>query len=168
MACASWIAVTPMPDEPPLHQQRLLTFKASPIEDIAPDGIEGLRQACGLDETEAFWHRQTLRQGCCAVFSVAAALHQGANLRADLELRAAAVASLDGAGDLEPWKVRGARRHRIVAGALKHVRAVDASGCHLDQNLACFSSGFARSRSCRTSGLPGVVISDDFHAFPSS
>jgi len=70
-----------------------------------------------------------------AVFRIAAAGDQRHHLVAELA-RGDLVAERDHlAGDLEAGQVAGAGRHRIEAEPLQHVRAVDACGRDLDQDL---------------------------------
>ena len=70
-----------------------------------------------------------------AILGVAAARNQRHHLVAGLEARGASAERNDFAGDLEAWNVAGAGRRRIVAGALRDVRPVDAGGRDLDQDL---------------------------------
>ena len=45
------------------------------------------------------------------------------------------IAPLNHPSHLQTRQVRGARRRRIVALALQHIRPVDAAGAHADQQL---------------------------------
>ena len=57
-ACASWIAVVPIPDEPPWTRNRSPAFKPAAHEHVGPDGEEGLGQAGRLAQVHALGHRQ--------------------------------------------------------------------------------------------------------------
>jgi hypothetical protein len=121
-----------MPLEPPC------TRKLSPaaIEQIAPHREEGLRQAGRVDQGETPRHRQALRRRGDAIFGIAAAGDERADLVALMPFGDALAEPRDRAGDFEAEDRRSARRRRVIAGALQDIRPVDPGGGDADQHLA--------------------------------
>jgi hypothetical protein len=93
------------------------------------------------------------------ILGIAAALHQSADLVANIEGGVVEIAVDDFAGHFQAGNVGSARRRGVIAHALEHVRAVDAGGVHLDQHFAGLKTGTGRSQSFRTSAGPGWMIS---------
>jgi hypothetical protein len=115
----SRIAVVPMPLVPPWTSSGLAGLRAAALEEVGPDGEEGLGQGRRLDHREAGRHRQALALGRDAILGIAAAGDE----RADR--LALSRAPGDGAGDFEPGNGRRPRRRRVEAAALHHVGPVD-------------------------------------------
>ena len=63
-ALASMIAVVPMPEEPPWTSSVSPSAEPAALEDVVPDGEEGLGQGRRLDHVEAGGNRQGI--GSCA------------------------------------------------------------------------------------------------------
>ena len=102
-----------------------LTQTVNNVSGIAAASI--MRQRLG--------HRQAGARRRDAIFGIAAARDQRADLLADQPARPLARRH-DLAGDLEPRNVASARRRRIKAAALQHVGPVDPGRGHPDQHLA--------------------------------
>src|SRR5207248_2328015 len=79
-----------------------------------------------LDERQALRYRQRLHLRRGHVLGVAAAVHQRADLVAQLVCFCRRTEANDLAGDFEPGKIRGIGRHRVIAAALQNVGPVDA------------------------------------------
>ena len=174
-----------------LHQQGLAGGELGAVEDVAPDGEEGLGQRSRLDVGQAQRSRQALTHRRHAVLRVAAASDQRADAVAHPKARGGqrlGIASDDLARDFQAGNVRRARGHRVVAGALKHIGAVDAAGRHADQQFAraghrLFALGQAQhlggagladfydlhvgAISCRAAPQPGTARAPGGRARPS-
>src|SRR6266581_283755 len=124
-----------------LHEEGLAGLQPGAVEDVAPHGEEGLGQRRGFERRHALRNRQALRSRRRAVFGVAAALHERGHRVADAPFLHAFAERGDAAGELQTRDVGGARRHRIVAGALHRVGAVDAGGRDADQDFAALRLG---------------------------
>ena len=98
---AIWIAVVPMPLDPPCTSSHSPGFKPAALEHIVPDGEEGLGQRGGLDHAGRAGPAGA-RSPARAVFGIAAAAHERADPVAELEARHAGAERYDLAGDLEP------------------------------------------------------------------
>src|SRR5690349_7418185 len=96
-----------------MDEDRFAGGEAPALENIVPDGEEGLGHSRGLDHAEAFWHGQALRLRRDAIARITAAGDERADLIADLETIDAQPDGDDRAGDLEPRNVGRARRRRI-------------------------------------------------------
>src|SRR6266513_456725 len=119
-----------------LHEKRFTGPQTRAIEHVAPHGEEGLGQGGGFDGGHALRDRQALRSGRRAVLGVAAALDERGHPIADAPSRDAFADRRDATRELQPRNVGRARRHRIVAGALHGIGAVDAGGGDRDEELA--------------------------------
>ncbi len=118
-----------------MHQEGLARLQTPAIEDVGPDGEEGLGNGAGLGRIHAAGKGQALRRGRRAEFGIAAARHQRTGLIADLPAAYIGAQRHDTARDLQPRNVGSARRRAIAALALQHVGPVDAGGGDLDQHL---------------------------------
>ena len=76
-----------------------------------------------------------------AIFGIAAANHQRANLVADFPVRHARSQRDDLTRDLQSGNIRRALWRRIQTLALHDIGPVDARGGNLDQNFACARRG---------------------------
>ena len=118
-----------------MDQQRLALGQTAAVEHVAPDGEVGFGQAGGFDVGKAARNRQALGRGRDAVFGIAAARHQRADLVADRQAAGSRVAGHDFTGHFQAGQVRRAAR-RIGALALEYIGTVDAGRADLDQHLA--------------------------------
>src|SRR5882762_686583 len=121
---------------PSLHEEGLAGLDPGAIEDVAPHREEGFGERGGLDRGHAFRDGQALRSGRGAVLGVAAALNERGHRVADAPSRDAFADGFDGARELQARNVGSAWRHRIVAGALHGVGAIDAGADDLDEDFA--------------------------------
>src|SRR5882762_3922488 len=121
---------------PSLHEEGLAGLDPGAIEDVAPHCEEGFGERGGLDRGHAFRDRQALWSGRGAVLGVAAALNERGHRVADAPSRDAFADDFDGARELQARNVGSAWRHRIVAGALHGVGAIDAGADDLDEDFA--------------------------------
>ncbi len=157
-ALASWIAVVPMPLEPPWTSSVSPGCSAAALEDVGPDGEEGLGNAGRLDHREALRDRQGIRLVRRRSIRHSRRRDQRADPRRRLvKAGDARPGRHDLAGDLEARDVGRAGRRRIAALPLQHVGPVDAGRVDLDQDLAA-DLGAARCLSSITSasGPPGL------------
>src|SRR5690606_7160676 len=116
-------------------EEALPAIEAAAIEHIRPDREEGFRKRRGLDEIEPFRNVEALGFRRDAIFRVAAARHQRAQLVAFLVTGDAGAPRDNRARDFEPRNVRCAGRRCIAAHALQDVRAVDPGRGNLDQHF---------------------------------
>ena len=149
-----------------LDQQRLAGLQAGAVEDVAPHREESLRQRRRFDIAHALGNRQALAHRRHAQLRVAATGHQRADAVALLEPgrgHGRAVALDDLAGHFQARDIRGAGRHRVVAGALQHVRAVDAAGGDTDQEFTRARDGRRPFAQTQDVGLAKGADFDGFH-----
>ena len=157
-ALAIWIAVVPMPEEPPC------TRKVSP--DLSPPRstmlcqtvkkVSGIAAPSTIDKPR---ERQRVAFVGQAIFGVAAADHQRKDAVADFPALDVGAQRHDLAGDFQSRNIRCAGRRRIMSLPLHHVRPVDAGGGDLDQNLAARRAwGVGRSSGTSISGPPGALM----------
>src|SRR5207249_5220537 len=105
------------------------------------DGEECLRDRRSAGEIETVRHGEALRRRRDTVLGIAAARHQRAHV---LALAPAAHVGPDrgnGPGHFQAGNIRRARRRRIPALPLHHVRPIDTGGRDLDQDLAASRLG---------------------------
>ncbi|MCZ7655086.1 MAG: hypothetical protein M5R42_13665 [Rhodocyclaceae bacterium] len=105
---ASWIAVSPMPLEPPVHQKPLALLQSSQVDQVGPDGEPGFRQCRRLCHVQAGRNRQGMRSRRHAILGIAAARHQRRDTVADFPFADALAQRGYRAGDLRAED--GARR----------------------------------------------------------
>ena len=86
-ALASWIAVSPMPPDPPWTSTVSPADRWTAVEEIVPDGEVILRQARRFLHDQAVRQRQAMLRRCHAVLGVTAARRQRANPVADAAIR---------------------------------------------------------------------------------
>ena len=108
-----------------MDQQGFTLRQPAAVEHVRPDGEEGFRNRGGFDEAEALGHRQHLGRRRQAVFGIAAAGGQGADLIADAEPRDIRADRGDLARHFQAGQVGGAGRRRTGSGALKDIGTVD-------------------------------------------
>ncbi|MNG07426.1 hypothetical protein D3C84_907250 [compost metagenome] len=117
--------------------QRALAFAgAAHFEQVGPYGEEGFRDRCSLYLVHARRDRQGLARRDRAILRVAAAIGQRTDFVADDEF-----ADTGADGDhltrhFQPRNRVHAGFHRVFAGTLQHVRAIDPGGVHADQHFA--------------------------------
>ena len=92
-----------------MDQQRLALGQTAAVEHVAPDGEVGFGQAGGFDVGKATRNRQALGGGRDAVFGIAAARNQRADLVTDRQAAGSRVAGHDFAGHFQAGQVRRAR-----------------------------------------------------------
>src|ERR1019366_6380040 len=117
-----------------VHQHALAGRQVSDLEDVGPDGEKGLRDAGGLLHGDALRHRQTLHAGHQAVLGVAAAGRERADAVPFLPIGVRGRGG-DGTRDFQSEDRRRARRRRILAGALQHVRTIDPRRLDTNQHF---------------------------------
>ncbi len=135
-ARASWMAVVPMPLEPPWIEDRLALGELAAIEQVGPDGEERLGNSRGLARPVTAGQRQRLRFRHDAVLGVAAARDERADVVALAPAHDVRADGRDGSGDLEARQVRHARWRRILAEPLQDVRPIHACGLDAHQQFA--------------------------------
>jgi len=99
-----------------------------------------------------------------AIFGVAAAAHQRHDAVPDFPARHAGTERDDLAGDFEAGNIRCAGRRRIAALALHDIRAIDAGGCHLDQDLTVAGRRHCALFGHERLGSAGGLDANDGHA----
>ena len=122
-----------------MNQQRFTGLQIGPHEDVAPYREERLGQRGGFDIAQRTGHRQALAYRRYAQLGITTASNQRANAITDFEAgrsHSSCVTGHDFTGDFQARNIRSSRRHRIVAGSLQHIGAIDAAGLDPDQNFA--------------------------------
>ena len=145
-----------------VHQDALAGLEVSELEDVGPDGEEGLRDAGGLLHGEALWHGQALHAGREAVLGVAAAGDERADAVA-LAPPGVRGRGGDGARDFQSEDGRRSRRRRIVAGALQQVGTIDARGLDANQHFARARDGRRALGDVQNVRRPGLCEVDVLH-----
>ena len=149
-----------MPLEPPCTSKVSPGLQPAALEHIGPDGEEGFGQGRRLDHRQARRAGQALRRRGRAVFGIAAAGHQGADLVADFAPAGHAGADRDDrARDLQAracrWRPAAADSRPAAAarpaGSPRPRRAISTSPCR--------ASATGRYAGTSTSGPPGDLIS---------
>ena len=123
------------PGRRPLRSIRIDRSCKAPLEQVDPDGKQGLRHRCRLSHPQDFGHWQTGPRRRDAIVGIAAASDQRADAIAD-QLRRRPARSNDGASDLQSRNVARARRRRVNPLTLEDIGPVDACRGDLDQHLA--------------------------------
>ncbi len=118
-----------------MDEEGLALGQPPALEDIRPDGEEGLGHRASLNHGEALWNRQNLRLGRDAVLSITATGHQGTNLIANLVPGATRPHRHDLTCDLQSRNVARAGRRVISSEPLQHVGPIDAGCSYLNQDL---------------------------------
>ena len=95
-----------------MNQHPIAIGREAALEQIDPDGEQGLRHRRRFDQRQAGGDRQAGAGRCGAIFGISAARDQRADLLPKQMLCVAARFD-DGPGDLEPENVGRARRRRI-------------------------------------------------------
>ena len=141
-ALASWMAVVPMPEEPPCTSRVSPAFEPAALEHVVPDREECFRERRPPSTMKGRPGRQRVTFVSEAIFGVAAADHQRHDRVAQLPAaRLPAPQRYDLAGNLQPRNVGGARRRRVETFALHDIGPVDARGRDLNQDLAFAGHG---------------------------
>ena len=162
-ALASWIAMVPMPDEPPWISSVSPGFSAPRSNTLCQTVISVSGIAPASCDRQRRRHRHRLGVLRDAILRVAAAGDQRHHLVAELVLGRACAERDHFAGDFEAGQVAGAGRRRIGAGALRDVGTVDAGGHHLDQDFAGAGHGNAAGFRQQHFGAAGLADADDGH-----
>src|SRR5215831_4195309 len=110
---ASWIAVVPMPDEPPWTSSVSPAFNRPRSKALCQTVKQGLGDRGGRDEREARRHRQRMAFVRRTIFGVTAADHERHHLIAELPPLHACAQRDHFACDLETGNVGRAGRRRI-------------------------------------------------------
>ena len=118
-----------------MDERFLAAGEASGLEQIRPDGEAGFGQRGGAQAVIASGPGQALRGGSGAVFRIAAAIGQGADLVADLPRRDIGTDRHDLARDFQAQDRAGAGRRRVGALALGDIGTVHTGGLDADQHL---------------------------------
>ncbi len=105
------------------------------LEQVHPDGEQGLRHRRRFGQRKDFRHGEAGPGRRDAIFGIAAARDERADLLAD-EVSSALSRFDDRAGHFESEDVRRSGRRRIEAPALEDVGPIDAGRGDLDQHLA--------------------------------
>ena len=146
-----------------LHQQRFARREARAVVDVRPDGEEGFRQRRGFQRREALRDRQRLHFRRHAELGVAAAVDERAHLVSHPEFGDGIAHGGNLAGNLQARQVGGIRRHGVPAHPLQDVRAVDAGGRHLDEDLVRFRHGGGTFGGNQDFGTAGLADFDAAH-----
>ena len=131
------------PAGPAMHQHGVALGRIGALEQIGPHGEQGFGNRRRLDHRQAVRHRQALARIDRDIFGIAAARQQCADRLAQLLVADILADRDDRAGNLQPRNRRRARRRRIAALTLQHVRPVHPGGGDADQH---FTGAWARHR----------------------
>ena len=119
-----------------VHEEPIASLQPAALEDVVPDSEVSLGHAARFGHGKALGDRQGLHILGDAVFGIAAAIDERADLVADFPARDAGADSRYLTRDLETRQRRMAGRRRIGAHALLNVRSIDAGGSDLHEDLA--------------------------------
>ena len=123
------------PAGPAVDQQRLAFGGHPAFEDVVPDREQSLGNRRGLVQRHSCRHGQAMPEMGEAVFGIAAAGDERADLLAEQRFGRALAQRDDFARYLEARDRRGARRRRVEALPLDDVGAVDPGMADPDQHL---------------------------------
>jgi hypothetical protein len=126
-----------------MHQQLFIGLELSALENVVPNGEEGLRQAAGVDKRQSGRYRQTRCLRCNAILGVAATINESHDGIAQLKPCSGGTGCSNRASDLEARDFGVAFGRRIEPLTLLDVWPVDPGRRHFDQDLAV-----AGERSC--------------------
>ncbi|MNF96153.1 hypothetical protein D3C84_789340 [compost metagenome] len=137
--------------------QRALAFAgAAHVEQVGPHREESFRDRRRLHPVHAFGNRQRLAGRDRAILRITAAIGQRTDLVADDKLADICANGDHFAGHLQTWVWVHAGFHRVLAGSLKNVGAIDPGSMHADQHFtdACSGQGhLARLQDFRATGF---------------
>src|SRR5882757_1801311 len=119
-----------------VHQQDLAGLQSTGHKHAGPHGAGDLGQAGRLDQGQPFGYRHQLAGGDGDAFGIAAAGEQRAHLVADFPALDARADGGNPTAAFQPEDGRRAGWRRIVPHALCNVRAIDARGDDVEQDLA--------------------------------
>ncbi len=119
-----------------MDEEALAGLQAPALEDIGPDGEEGLGDRARLGERQAPGGGQGIALVDHSIFGIAAAGDEGADGRADRKAAGTFALGDHRAGEFETGDVGGAGRGIVAALALQHVGTVDAGSRDGDEDLA--------------------------------
>ena len=146
-----------------MNQKRLAGLERAALEHVVPNRHQRLRDGASLQHRQSGRYRHRLRILCDAILRVAAAGHQRHDLVAKLVPDGASAEGYDFAGDFKARQIAGSGRRRVRTGALRDVGAVDAGGCHLDQNFASSGRGHRASLWQQHLGPARLADADNGH-----
>ena len=109
---------------------------ASALEQVVPDGEEGLGNCCSFSQRKSGRNRQRVALVRQPAFGVAAADDQSHHQVANVPARYVRAPLNDFTGYLEAGNFCRAGRRRVKPHALHDIRPVDAGGGDFDQDLA--------------------------------
>jgi hypothetical protein len=147
-----------------MDQKSLSRAQPAAVEDIGPDGEEGLGQGPGLDHIHPLGDRQALRRRGSAEFGIAAAGNQSGHRVAHPPARYPLAKRRDPASDLQPRDVGSPRRRLVATLALHHIGPIDAGRGDLDQQLALSRPGDGPLGRPQDLGSPETGDLDGDHA----
>ena len=119
-----------------MDEEGLTGLQAAALEDIGPDGKEGLGDRTGLGERQALGSGQGIALVDHGVFGIAAAGDEGADGCSNRKAIGTLALRHHRAREFEAGNVGSARRRVVAALTLQNVGAVDAGGSDGDQDLA--------------------------------
>ena len=157
-ALASWIAVVPMPDEPPCTSSVSPAFSPPRSNTLCQTVKKVSGSAAGLGQVKPAGTGSALLSCTDAIFGIAAAGDSAQTWSPSFQRVDAGPSAATSPATSRPGQVGGAGRRRIGALALQHVGPVDAGGRDPDQDLAVARARHGRCSGFSTCGPPGSRI----------
>ena len=146
-----------------VDEHRLLALQFAEQEQVQPGGDVGFADAGGLLEGYRIGQRHGVPFERDRVFRVTAAADQRDHALAGFEPRSPGACRFDHAGHFQPEHLGIARRRRVVALALVHVRAVDRGRVHANQQLPFTRYRGVDIRVLHRFGSPEIAQRDRLH-----
>ena len=148
-----------------VHEQDLAGLQGAAVEHIGPNGEGGLRDRRRLDGRQAARDRQGVRLVDGAELGIASPGNEGGDPVALAMAGNAGPERGDCPRDLQAEDVARARRGRVEAEALQHVRPVDPGRLDLDQDLARLRDRARALDEGQDLGAAGTGGDDRAHGF---
>ena len=148
-----------------MDQHPLTRLQATAHEQVGPDGEEGFRQACGLQQPEAMRDWQGVVSGRQRVLRVTAPRQQGTDLFPQPRSRNTRPDGNNLACRFQTGQGGRPRRRRIFARPLQRIGPVHPGSSHPDQNLAQPGLGHGRDGGRQNLWPTGCRDRDNLHAF---
>ena len=146
-----------------MDEQRLARLQGASLEHVGPDGHRRLDQPGRLHHRQALGDRQRLAGIDDAIFGIAAAADEPADLVADPPAGDALADARDLARDFQPRRIGGAGGRRIFADALDEIAAVEPGGMDLHQHLARLRLRHGQAADLQHVGVAELADADRVH-----